>query len=265
MIDSSQPRAPLPATTVLLLRPASNPATPVEVFMVVRNHQIDSFSGALVFPGGKLEPADAAPALRARCCNAAGIDDAELAFRIAGIREAFEECGVLLACRRGEHELLGAAQLAPIEARWRARLATDAASIAELVEAEDLLLAVDRMVPFAHWITPSFVPKRFDTWFFAAQAPADQLALHDGSESVDSLWLTPQQALDEAAAGLRTLVFATEQNLRLLGEAASVHQALEAASQRRIVAVQPWLEEVDGVRQLCIPADAGYVLLATPR
>ncbi|MBM7059919.1 hypothetical protein JQX08_04305 [Pseudomonas sp. UL073] len=254
-----------PATTVLLLRPGADPATPLEVFMVVRNHQIDSFSGALVFPGGKLETADAAPGLRDRCTLAEALGDDELTFRIAGIREAFEECGVLLARRRGETELLSAAQLGPIEARWRARLNANTAGIAELVEAEDLLLAVDCLVPFAHWITPDFVPKRFDTWFFAALAPADQLALHDGSESVASLWVAPQQALSDAAAGRHTLVFATEQNLRLLAEADSAAQVLAVARQRRIVAVQPWLEDVDGVRHLRIPADAGYAPQASWR
>lgn len=247
-----------PATTVLLLRLGAD--TSLEVFMVVRNHQIDTFSGALVFPGGKLEAADADPCLRARCSGADGVADDELAFRIAGIREAFEECGVLLARRRGATALLSAAELAPIEARWRARLNDDSAGIVELVEAEDLELAVDCLVPFAHWITPEFAPKRFDTWFFAAVAPADQLALHDGSESVDSLWVSPAQALAEAAAGRHTLVFATQQNLSLLAEAASVEAALAAARQRRIVAVQPWLEERDGVRHLHIPADAGYAL-----
>ncbi|AYC32001.1 NUDIX hydrolase [Pseudomonas cavernae] len=265
MIDSPSSCQPRPATTVLLLRPSPTGDAALEVFMVLRNHQIDSFSGALVFPGGKLESADAAPALRARCPGAEGCSDEELAFRIAGVREAFEECGILLACKRGENELLSAAQLAPIEARWRAKLNSDAASIAELVEAEDLLLAVDRMVPFAHWITPDFVPKRFDTWFFAAVAPADQMALHDGSETVDSRWVAPATVLAEAKAGRHTLVFATEQNLHLLSQAGNVEQALEAARNRRIVAVQPWLEEIDGVRHLRIPADAGYARTSVAR
>ncbi|MCY1400312.1 hypothetical protein D9M71_153900 [compost metagenome] len=259
MTDS--PARPRPATTVLLLRPAPGG---VEVFMVVRNHAIDFCSGALVFPGGKQEQADSNPALRARCSGAEQCSDEELGFRIAGIREAFEECGVLLARRRGESELLSAAQLAPIVARWRQRLDSDVADIAELVEAEDLELAVDLMVPFAHWITPEFMAKRFDTWFFAAMAPADQLALHDGSEAVDSLWISPAAALAEADAGRRTLVFATSQNLHLLCSAESVEQALDDARMRQIVSVQPWLEDIGGVRHLRIPADAGYALHCIP-
>jgi len=107
------------------------------------------------------------------------------------VREAFEECGILLARQRGQRALIAAVDLKGIEDRWRARLAKDEASIVDLVEAEDLELATDLMVPFAHWITPTFAPRRFDTWFFLAEAPEDQIALHDGSESVDSVWIAP--------------------------------------------------------------------------
>jgi len=255
-----QPSPPRPATTVLLLRPseAGNSAAPLEVFMVVRHHEIDSFSGALVFPGGKVEEADGDPRLRTRCGGADGITDEELKFRVAGVREAFEECGILLARKRGQKALIGAADLEGIEARWRAKLAKDEASIVDLVEAEQLELATDRMMPFAHWITPTFVPKRFDTWFFLAEAPQDQIALHDGSESVDSVWIGAQQAIDEAKAGKHTLVHPTHKNLELLAEGGTVAGALAQAGKRTIVTVLPWVETRDGKRFLHIPDGAGY-------
>ncbi|WP_428680112.1 NUDIX hydrolase [Reyranella sp.] len=252
--------APRPATTVLLLRPSQpgDAGSPLEVFMVVRHHQIDSFSGALVFPGGKLEEADGDKSLRARCGGADKIDDAELKFRVAGVREAFEECGVLLARKRGQRALIGAADLKGIEERWRAKLAKDEASIVDMVEAEDLEIATELMTPYAHWITPTFVPKRFDTWFFLAEAPEDQIALHDGSESTDSVWIGPQEAIEEAKAGKRTLVHATTKNLELLAEGKTVAGAISAASARKIVTVQPWVEEKDGKKFLHIPEGAGY-------
>lgn len=251
---------PRPATTVLLVRPSKpgDAASPLEVFMVVRHQQIDAFSGALVFPGGKLEDADGDPRLRARCGGADKISDGELKFRIAGVREAFEECGILLARKPGQRAVVGAADLKGIEQRWRAKLAEDEASIVDLVEAEDLELATDLMTPYAHWITPTFAPRRFDTWFFLAEAPEDQVALHDGSESVDSVWIGAQAAIDEAKAGRRTLVHATTKNLELLAEAKTVAEALSQASQRKVVTVQPWVEERDGKRFLHIPPDAGY-------
>ena len=254
------PPAPRPATTVLLLRPSKvgDADSGLEVFMVVRHQKIDAFSGALVFPGGKLEDADGDPRLRARCGSAEKCSDEELKFRVAGVREAFEECGILLARKRGERALIAASVLKGIEERWRKKLADDEASIVDLVEAEDLELATDMMVPYAHWITPTFAPKRFDTWFFLAEAPEDQIALHDGSESVDSVWILPQVAIDEAAAGKRTLVHATFKNLELLVEEKTVAGAIAAASGRKIVTVQPWVEERDGKRYIHIPPDAGY-------
>lgn len=255
-----QPPVPRPATTVLLVRPSQpgDAASDVEVFMVVRHHQIDAFSGALVFPGGKLEDADGDPRVRARCGGADKISAEELKFRVAGVREAFEECGILLARKPGQRAVIGAADLKGIEERWRAKLAEDEASILDLVEAEDLELATDLMTPYAHWITPVFAPKRFDTWFFIAEAPEDQIALHDGSESVESVWIAPQAAIDEATAGRRTLVHATTKNLELLAEGKTVAGALSQASQRKIITVQPWVEVRDGKRFLHIPEGSGY-------
>jgi len=255
-----EPPPARPATTVLLLRPSrlGDAASPLEVFMVVRHHAIDAFSGALVFPGGKLEEADGDPQLKARCAGADKISAGELKFRIAGVREAFEECGILLARKRGQRNLIAAADLKAIEEKWRAKLTKDEASIVDLVEAEDLEIATDLMTPFAHWITPIFAPKRFDTWFYLAEAPEDQLALHDGSESVDSVWIGAQEAIDEAVAGKRTLVHATTKNLELLAEGGTVTGALSQASERKIVTVQPWVEQRDGKRFLHIPEGAGY-------
>jgi len=262
MTDSPKKPPPpaRPATTVLLVRPSQpgDAASALEVFMVVRHQQIDAFSGALVFPGGKLEEADGDPRLVARCGGADKISAAELKFRVAGVREAFEECGILLARKPAQRAVVGAADLKGIEERWRAKLAKDEASIVDLVEAEDLELATDLMTPFAHWITPTFAPRRFDTWFFLAEAPEDQIALHDGSESVDSVWIQPQNAIDEATAGRRTLVHATTKNLELLTEAVTVAEALSQTSQRKVVTVQPWVEERDGKRFLRIPEGAGY-------
>jgi 8-oxo-dGTP pyrophosphatase MutT (NUDIX family) len=259
-VSKKSPPEARPATTVLLVRPSdpADAASAVEVFMVVRHHKIDAFSGALVFPGGKLEKADGDPRLAARCGGADRISPAELKFRVAGVREAFEECGILLARKPAQRAVVGAVDLKGIEERWRGKLTRDEASILDLVEAEDLELATDLMVPYAHWITPTFAPKRFDTWFFLAEAPEDQVALHDGSESVDSVWLRPQAALAEAAGGKRTLVHATTKNLELLTDAGTVAEALSQASQRTIVTVQPWVEERDGKRFLRIPEGAGY-------
>ena len=129
----------IPASTVLLLRDGDDGP---EVFMVVRHHEIDSFSGALVFPGGKVDPGDGEA--RQYCVGAEGMEDTALTFRVAAIREAFEECGVLLAYDSGG-DFLRAERLAELETAWRDRLQGDEATIGELCAAENLRLAIDHL------------------------------------------------------------------------------------------------------------------------
>lgn len=252
---SAPEAAPLPSATVLLLRDA---ADGLEVFMVKRHHQIDFASGALVFPGGKLEKSDSDPALRAMTTGGEGLDDATLALRVAAIRESFEECGILLARPKGSAALLAGAAAEAVESRWRAKLNANTATMAEMAAAEGLSFAVDTMVPFAHWITPVGLPKRFDTHFFVAATPPDQLAGHDGHESVDSIWISPTKALAEADAGRITLVFATRMNLVKLGRSATTAAALAAARADRVVTVLPQVTKTEKGRVLRIPIEAGY-------
>lgn len=243
------------AATVLLLRDGM---AGLEVFMVVRHQQIDFASGALVFPGGKLAAGDTDPRVRTRCEAADGLSDEQLALRVGAIREAFEECGVLLARSRGETALLAPERLATLGPRYRQGLDRGEIGIADMLEAEDLVLACDQLLPFAHWITPSFMPKRFDTYFYLAPAPAEQVALHDGREMVDSVWIRPADALADAAAGTRTLVPATLLNVEKLGRSTDLAAALARARSERIVTVEPQLvERADGA-WLQIPAEAGY-------
>lgn len=226
--------------------------------MVERHHQIDFATGALVFPGGKLDPGDRDPRALARCAAQTDLGEAELALRVAAIRETFEEAGVLLARTRGANQLVDALRAREVERRSRARLLADEIAIASIAEAEDLELAADLLVRFAHWITPEFMPRRFDTHFFLVPAPADQAARHDGGESVDSTWTTPAVALTEAEAGRRTILFPTLLNLRKLGRSRSVVEALERARREPVVTVLPRLERRDGRSVVRIPPEAGY-------
>jgi 8-oxo-dGTP pyrophosphatase MutT (NUDIX family) len=234
-----------PAATVLLVRDGDSG---LEVFMVVRHHKIDFASGALVFPGGSVDAGDHAIAVEYAGRGAAtALDERDRLSRVAALRETFEECGVLLARQRGSGEGLGARA---VNSHGR--------SFDELIAAENLELALDALIPFAHWITPPILPKRFDTRFYIAAAPADQLAIHDGSESVDSVWISPTGALKAADAGTYTLVFATRLNLQLLAQSADVASALAAARARRIVTVEPVAVKTATGYTMRIPIEAGY-------
>jgi 8-oxo-dGTP pyrophosphatase MutT (NUDIX family) len=244
---------PRPAATVVILRDGS---AGLEVFMVVRHHEIDFASGALVFPGGKVDEQDSDPAWGELAPSAATASDR--AFLVAAARETFEEAGQVLARRGREPDMLDAEAAHRLVETYRARLIAGTTSFLDLVRKEDLRLAADLMVPFAHWVTPAYQPKRFDTHFLLVSAPVEQLGAHDGGESVEGFWITPKQALREAEAGTRTLLFPTHMNLLKLARHASVAEAVAAARASPVVSVTPRVERTATGRTLHIPAEAGY-------
>lgn len=244
-----------PAATILLLRDG---ADGIEIFMVVRHHAIEFAAGALVFPGGRVEESDHDLVVR-NCPNPDGLNTEALAFRIAAIRETFEECGVLLARPRGSDQLIDGPTLKRLEDQHRGALNAGSIGFDVVLESEDLLPAPDLLVHFAHWITPSHQPKRYDTHFFLAEAPPAHLAAHDGREAVDSLWITPAQALAETEEGRFKLVFATAKNLEKLGRAGTVKEAMDTARAGTVVTVQPMGKKLEGTKRLMrIPEEAGY-------
>ncbi len=253
---------PKPSATIMLVRDG---AQGLEVFLVERHHQIDFAGGASVFPGGKLHPSDSDPALRARSRGGEVLNDVDLALRAAAIRESFEECGVLLARPEGSDELVSAARLADLWKRHRAEMQRHRVSLAQLALEEDLELACDLLVPFAHWITPEGMPRRFDTHFFLVPAPPSQVAAHDGHENVSGRWIRPSDALADADAGRRTIIFPTRMNLAKLGRSETVAEAVAAARAARIVTVLPRVaRDSEGRPVLQIPPEAGYDVSTAP-
>ncbi|MGE5200849.1 MAG: NUDIX hydrolase [Acidobacteriota bacterium] len=248
------PVMPVPAATLLLLRDG---AEGLEVLMCVRHDAAGFAAGAMVFPGGKTAAEDL---LLLECAsNPAGLDAGALVFRIAAIRESFEECGVLLARAHGDDALLSHEALAASIERIK-----DVSDFGAFVARARVVLATDLLVPFAHWITPVDQPKRFDTHFFLAPAPGDQMAKHDGREAVETRWITPAGAVAAADRGELKLVFATRANLLRLGRSRTVADALETARHARIVTVEPKLAETPQGPVFRIPADAGYEVTETP-
>ncbi len=248
-----QPRA---AATMMLLR--QKPAE-FEIFMMVRHDQIDFAYGALVFPGGSVDVSDRELLGRPELFTTGGISDPTLlGLRVAAIRETFEESGILLARPQGSQELVSVGRASQVEATHREALCEGKIKFAQMLAEAKLVLALDLLVPYAHWITPAGLPKRFDTHFFLALAPADQVGAHDGRESVDSVWVSPRAALEGAASGRFKLLFPTTRNLIKLGTQPSAAQAIAAARSDRIVTVLPQILTEGGRRKLKIPAEAGY-------
>src|ERR1700733_943219 len=248
---------PRPASTILLLR--DGPDSEIEVFMMVRHYEIDFNSGALVFPGGSVDASDKEIIERPELYSGGeGLDAAALSFRIAAIRETFEESGILLARPLGSATLVDARRAAEIEAEHRAALCEGKTSFPKVLTESGVALALDELVPYAHWITPEGMPKRFDTWFFLALAPPEQAGAHDGKESTDSIWVSAREALEGGESGRFKLPFPTTRNLIRLGKQPSVRVALEECRGRQVVTVMPVMTKLNGGRQLRIPREAGY-------
>jgi 8-oxo-dGTP pyrophosphatase MutT (NUDIX family) len=245
-----------PAATILLLR--DDPA--FEVLMVKRHHQIDFASGALVFPGGKSHAGDHDPAWAEHVLGWEAYDAEQRGLRIAAIREVFEEAGILLAKRRDGRPMSGEA--CPMEVR--AAVDAGATAFLDVVAGLEARLDLSALTIFARWITPPLTPKRFDTWFYAVNAPLEQLAACDGRETVDAEWIAPAEALRLAAAGERKVIFPTRMNLQLLAEATGAEDAVARAAGRTLVTVQPQIEQRPSGRVLVLPPDAGYGAVAEP-
>lgn len=191
---------PRPAATLILLRDS---AGGVEVLMVRRAQLAEFAGGAYVFPGGALDHEDQDEVL-ARLCS--GLDDASASARLgmpqgglgywtAAVRESYEEVGVLMAYdTAGRLVTIGEHNESHYDAARRA-IAAGTVPLQEFVRAENLTLAADQLHYFSHWITQAGRPRRYDTRFFIARAPAEQRPSHDGSELVDHLWIAPAEAL----------------------------------------------------------------------
>ena len=211
----------------------------LELLLLRRADRGDQNSGAWVFPGGLVEPAD-----RQSHPQCVGLDDAAasdrlglahggLDFYVAAIRECFEEAGLLFAvdARNGLVDLRGEAG-----ARLAAqRLPPHAGNFefAALCRDAGLRLATDRLFYIGHWVTPLCLPKRFDTRFFLAVLPEGQASLHDSVETLDQVWLRPQVAL--APEHSRRLLKVTRNVIELVGGFADMESLLAWARSPRAV------------------------------
>ena len=230
---------PRPAATVLLLRD-----DPFEVLMVRRRYG-GTFSNALVFPGGVIEPSDADAAWLPHLNGAAALDTEARATRIGGLRETFEEASILVA-------------RLPDGSPVPAGPPNDGSPFRDLVARRGAVLALDELHPFGRWVTPAIEPRRFDATFFLCNAPDGQLARQDDGETVGFEWARPAELLDRAAAGERSLLFPTLMNLRRLAESPNTAAAIAAAEARPVVQVAPTARRDNGRIVITIPEESGY-------
>ncbi|HEX6376233.1 MAG TPA: NUDIX hydrolase [Allosphingosinicella sp.] len=243
-MDDDLPDA-IPAATLILMRPAAA-AGPPEILMLERAETMAFAAGALVFPGGRIDPDDHATAARFP-----HIPDA--AARIAAIRETIEETGVAPALRPEPNA----------EALRQAIAAGE--PFAPLLDRMGLSLDPGALTPFARWCPNFREARRFDTLFYLAEAPSGE-ALHsaDETETVHTFWATAAEVLADIEAGRAKAIFPTRRNLERLATFASLAEARADAARYPIEKITPWVEERGGARFVCIPEGIGYPVTAEP-
>ncbi len=247
----------IPAATILLLRDLPS----FEVLMIERHANIAFAGGALVFPGGRIAKGDYDTAWGDSASGFDAITDEQRAPRIAAIREAFEETGILLAMREGDGAYVDDAYVQSLTPQ-RKIVEDDDARFLDLIKAEQLVLACDQLHLFARWAPPAQVlHRRFDTWFFAAKTPAGQNAREDGNEATDAIWSTPSAAVAARDSGERKMIFPTSRNVELLGARENADAAIAFAGERTIELVQPEIIERDGKKYVTIPDNLGYPII----
>jgi 8-oxo-dGTP pyrophosphatase MutT (NUDIX family) len=200
--------SPKNASTVLLLRPDSKGK--FEILLTRRPDEMQFLGGFYVFPGGSIEAQDRSEKVLRRCRGLLGADaqgilgdhlgpELSLAHWVAGIRELFEEVGILL-CVTGAGaapDMSNAGTARRFEEQRRALVAGNL-DFGSFLESEDLFCELNRVVYFSHRVTPEMFPIRFDTRFYLAALPGGQTALSRSEEVAASFWTTPDQALSEA-------------------------------------------------------------------
>ena len=238
-------RDPIPAATLVLMRMA--PAGP-EVLVMERAHDMAFAPGAIVFPGGRVEPDDHLLAERM------GADIGHAPSRIAAIRETIEEVGIAAGfVHEPDPDLV-------------ARLRSDLRAgepLSGLLDQFGLTLALEPLTPFAHWYPPPNLVRRFDTLFFlAGTATQSQVPEADREEAVRSFWASPHALLEAADAGGLSMLYPTRCTLQRLARFAGVEDARADAAAHGLRTIVPWMEERDGVPWICIPDGIGYPVTA---
>lgn len=217
---------PEDAATVMLVREARGG---LEVYMTRRQDHLKFMGGYYVFPGGKVDASDLSDVAAERCrfgardarARLAGVDDARraLGFWVAGIRELFEETGVLVAEDAEGRPLAG---LDPVRlSLLRGELQARRLAFPELLRQEGLHLSLDSLLWFAHWITPSSSPRRFSTFFFIARQPAGQGPQPFTPEIAHAAWVSPDAALEHWRQGRWPLIPPTIASLDTLARYSS--------------------------------------------
>lgn len=256
---------PRPAATVLTLRDG---VEGYEILMLRRNLNSDFVGGAYVFPGGGVDTNDAGPEAQAlalglddeRASRQLGLERGGLAYYVACLRELFEEAGLLVACDpEGEALPSDDEDLRARMAEYRREVNDGSLRFIDMLEREGLRLDFRALAYLAHWVTPVGPPRRYDTRFFVALAPAGQIAAHDANETVADKWVRPIEALAQYERGELEMILPTIRNLQAIAHFSSADEVLAyATAQTSIPRIEPRIITRDGEIRIVLPGEPDY-------
>jgi 8-oxo-dGTP pyrophosphatase MutT (NUDIX family) len=224
----TEARPPKKASTVILIRPEI--MGKFEIFMTRRPPEMKFFGGVYVFPGGTVRKSDCSEEMLSRCHGLSRSEaqrilgnhlspELSLGHWVAGIRELYEEVGIFLCVKKnGKHLDMTQEKHRERMAQKREALVEGAIDFRVLLESEGLYCDVGSPVFFYHRVTPESYPMRFDTCFYLAGIPSGQTPLSSSQEVAESLWITPEQALNQFQKGDFPLMPPTLYSLRTLAD-----------------------------------------------
>ncbi|MFO7965802.1 MAG: hypothetical protein R6U50_17885 [Desulfobacterales bacterium] len=262
---------PRDAATVILLK--ENKKQPFELFLMRRHKKQRFMGGAFVFPGGALDPADCNPVLLTLMKGLTAEDafgllaesetnkEKAIGLFFAAVRETFEEAGVLLA--DFAENSVGPAGNPEIEAYltdYRKKLHGGELTLQDIARKLSIFFTFHLLRPYARWITPEIESKRFDTRFFIARMPEHQKPMHDAVELVESLWLTPAEALEKHAGGEILLMPPTLKTIEELSGYSSIDHVFKAAAEKTICPILPQFYSTESGFAIKLPHDPEYTI-----
>jgi 8-oxo-dGTP pyrophosphatase MutT (NUDIX family) len=258
---------PRPAATVLALRDGDEG---FEVLMLRRNLNSDFFGGAYVFPGGGVDSADGEVDLQRLvfgtndedASKRLGLERGGLSYYVACLRELFEEAGLLIVCNEhGEPVELTDGPVVRRLATHRNSINGATMSFLEMLQHEELVLDLRGLAYLAHWVTPVGPPRRYDTRFFVALAPAGQIAAHDAGETIEDHWLRPSDALAAFERGDFHMIPPTIRNLQAVADFSSAQDVLDYANAlKNIPRIEPRMEKRDSGVVVVMPDNEEFDL-----
>lgn len=252
------PVVPKAAATLVLVRDGRGGP---EVLLLKRHGLSDVLGEAHVFPGGKVDPGDISDAALglleeppAELCHRLGEPDCgdrlAAALFVAAIREAVEESSILMA-------------VDPQPATCEAALAQlrSGTPFLSVLENLGITLATSQLAPWSRWVTPDspqLQVKRFDARFFVARAPNDAMALHDGHETTEAVWMTPRRALERNWEREISLAPPQIMTLAHMARLQDVDGILADARKRLPYLIEPAVIETPAGMSLCYPGDPSH-------